>query len=138
MPGRPTDYTSEIVSQAWDYIGTNPKKNYESHEHAIPSVVGMCRVLNRSRTTLYDWAKSKDNSFSYILPACKELQEFATVNGTLKNELNSNIGKLILGKHGYHDKQDVKQQVNVNLTDLTEDELNRKLLHLESLADQEG
>lgn len=108
MPaGRPTDYTPELAIKAWEYIGNDKKKNYESHGHAIPSVVGMCRILNRGRSTIYGWAEEKEHEFSDILAACKELQEFTTINGTLKNELNSNIGKLILGKHGYHDRQEV-------------------------------
>ncbi len=34
-------------------------------------------------------------------------QEFALTNKSLGNEINSNISKLMLTKHGYTDRQDV-------------------------------
>jgi len=111
MPaGRPTSCTPEIIEKAIAYIGLDPESNYESYDHAIPSIVGMCRILNRGRSTLYEWADGKDNEFTDILAACNELQEFATINGTLKGTLNATIGKLILGKHGYHDKQEIESK----------------------------
>lgn len=137
MPGgRPTDYNDEIVAKAWEYLCSDSSINYESHGHAIPSVVGLCRILNRARTTLYHWEKLDDNEFKHILPACKELQEFVLINGTLKNDLNSNIGKLVLGKHGYHDKQDTNVTGTLGLTDLSESDLDRKIRQLESLNEQ--
>lgn len=103
MPaGRPTEYTQEIVDLAKDYLETYSSK----YGHAIPSVVGLCKVVNRARSTLYEWAKDKDNEFSDILACINELQELVSLNGGIKGELNPQIVKLVLGKHGYHDKQD--------------------------------
>jgi len=105
MPaGRPTEYNQEVIDNAYDYLSDDDEINYKSHGHAIPSIVGMCRVINRARTTLYRWAEEEGNEFKHILEQSNEYQEFATINGTLKNELNANIGKLVLGKHGYSDK----------------------------------
>lgn len=104
--GRPTNYTPELVQKATDYVSDDPEKNYLSYDHAIPSVVGLCRVLNRARSTLYAWGDDKSKSFSDILRAVNEFQELTVLNGTLKNQLNAQIGKLVLGKHGYHEKQD--------------------------------
>jgi len=103
---RPTDYNQEVIDKAYEYLGDDPSTNYQSHGHAIPSIVGMCRVIKRARTTLYRWAEEEDNEFKYILAQSNEDQEFTLLNGALKNELNPNIAKLALGKHGYHDKQD--------------------------------
>lgn len=106
-PGRPTSCDQETIDKALAYISNDETINYLSHGHAIPSVVGLCRVLNRARSTLYKWAEDPNNIFSDILADSNELQELVLLNGTLTNELNSNIGKLVLGKHGYHDKQDI-------------------------------
>jgi hypothetical protein len=102
--GRPTDYSEEIVAIALDYIET-----YESkYNHAMPSVVGLCSVINRARTTVYRWAEDEENKFSYILDMIMEKQQLVLFNGALKNDLNANIAKLALGKHGYSDRQDVE------------------------------
>ena len=109
--GRPTKYTPEIVEEALDYLETFNSK----YNHAIPSIIGMAKVLKLDDTTLYDWAKKEGNEFSRILPRCKKFQEFELINGGLRSDLNSNIVKLALGKHGYSDKQ----ENNVNLNDYT-------------------
>ena len=102
MPaGRPTLYSDEIVQQAWDYVD-----NYADHGHAVPSVVGLCKVLNRGKSTLYDWAQDPEKEISDILAAINENQELVTFNKALCGEYNASIAKLLLGKHGYHDKQD--------------------------------
>jgi len=111
--GRPTLYSDEVVSQARDYI-----ENYEKHGDAVPSVVGMCRAINRPKSTIYDWAKDENNEFSDILAQINELQELVTFNKALKNEYNATIAKLLLGKHGYHDKQDV----NAVVTEISHEE----------------
>lgn len=110
MAGRPTTFNKEVAQQARDYLSDNPDINYQSHGHAIPSIVGMCRVINRPKSTVYDWANTEGHEFSDILASSNELQELITMNGALKGELNSQISKLVLGKHGYHEKQD--QQVS--------------------------
>jgi hypothetical protein len=101
MAGRPTDWSEEIEEQAWDYI-----KTYASeHDHAVPSIVGLCSVLGRGKTTIYTWAEDENKQFRDILDAIKEKQELVTFNKSLKGEYNATIAKLLLGKHGYHDKQ---------------------------------
>ena len=127
MPaGRPTKYTPEIVQQAKDYL-----VHYNtSHGHAIPSAIGMSMVLKLDESTLYDWAKQDNNEFSKILPRCKKQQEFKLIDGGLKSELNSNIVKLALGKHGYSDKQEIKAEVN-DYSALEGDDLARKIQEMQ-------
>ena len=92
MPaGRPTDYSDEMLRKSRDYLD-NFK---EVHGHIIPSVVGLAKVKKE---------------FSDILRRINNNQHFELLHGGLSGELNSNITKLVLGKHGYHDKQD--QQVS--------------------------
>jgi hypothetical protein len=102
MPaGRPTKYTPELVAEAREYI-----TGYREHGHAIPSIQGMCIVLNIGETTAYDYAQIEGNEFADILRTIKSHQHHALINGGLTGELNSNITKLVLGKHGYSDKAD--------------------------------
>lgn len=103
MPaGRPTKYSEEVVKQAVDYI----EGGYKDAGDVIPSVVGLAIHLNRGKSTLYDWANDETKNFSDILAYCLDAQERTLLNGGLAGTLNSNITKLALGKHGYHDKHE--------------------------------
>lgn len=98
---RPTHYNQEIAEEAWRYV-----EEYASHGHAVPSVVGLCSAINRSRSTIYQWAEDKGKEFADILAAINEKQELVTFNESLTGNYNASIAKLLLGKHGYHDKVD--------------------------------
>lgn len=102
MAGRPTEYTEDLYNKAVEYI----EGGYEEEGHAIPSIVGMAKVLGRGKSTLYDWASSPDHPFSDILERCMEAQELTLFSKGLTNDFNATIVKLALGKHGYHDKAD--------------------------------
>ena len=108
--GRPTKYTPEIVTKAQHYLD-----NYEEYDGAIPSVVGLAIALDVSKKTLYNWAKEEDKEdFLHILECVVQKQEQILLRGGLNNTLNATIVKLVLGKHGYHDRaQDTGTQVNV-------------------------
>jgi hypothetical protein len=103
--GRPKTLTSEVKAKARDYIN-----DFESYGHAVPSLVGLCRVINRSRQTLYNWSND-DSEFLDILEAINENQELVTLNKSLTGEYNATIAKLLLGKHGYSDKQTLRADV---------------------------
>lgn len=100
--GRPTKYTPELVGHAREYI-----TDYERHGHVIPSIAGLSIVLKVSRKVLYEWKEHPEKTeFSDILAEIITTQENVLINNGLKGEFNSNITKLVLGKHGYHDKKD--------------------------------
>lgn len=100
---RPTKKTKALVKSARQYLDS-----FEIHGHAIPSIVGMARIIGVARSTLYAWADDEDDDeFSDILEQCNEYQEFELLNNGLKDNFNASITKLCLGKHGYHDKQEV-------------------------------
>lgn len=110
-PGPKTKCTDDLLSTAEKYID-----EYEDHGDAIPSVVGLALVVDVRRETLHVWAaegaeeRCEDKNklrISNILGKLKEKQENTLMNGGLKGTFNSNITKLALGKHGYHDKQDM-------------------------------
>ena len=112
--GRPTKYNESIVQKAWEYINGG----WEDVGDAIPSAVGLAVVLNLAESTLYCWADEEDKEFSEILAHCKTRQHHRLLNGGLNGDLNSNIVKLVLGKHDYSDKQDLSGSMVVD--DVTE------------------
>ena len=112
---RPSDYSEEVLEKAREYLD-----DYESHDHAIPSVAGLAKVLGKHRDTLYGWAEDENKAeFSYILRQIVSDQELVLLNKGLKGDFNSNICKLALGKHGYTDKQDIKATGDLNVNVLT-------------------
>jgi len=98
---RPTKWNKEIEEKAIAYIN-----DYQMYGDMIPSIEGMAEHLGLHRDTLYDWAKQKDKGFSDILGRCMQVQAKTLVNNGLNNTFNSAITKLVLGKHGYHDKME--------------------------------
>ena len=99
---RPTKWSKELEEQAYDYI-----RDYGNHGHMIPSIEGLAMVLDLHRDTLYEWAKDKKTKkFSDILGKILQMQQLTLINGGLSNKFNSAITKLVLGKHGFHDKME--------------------------------
>jgi len=99
--GRPTKYNTALLEKAQHYLD-----NYEEYDEVIPSAVGLALVLDIRRSTLYEWAKAEDKkAFSDILDDVSKTQEQVLLKNGLNNKFNSNITKLVLGKHGYHDRQ---------------------------------
>ncbi len=99
--GRPTLLTEENTKVAQEYI-----KGFENQGHVIPSIAGLASLLGVSRQTLYNWAEDENGAFFDILEQCNIEQELTLMNKGLTGVFNSNITKLALGKHGYHDKQE--------------------------------
>ena len=98
---RPTKWSKEIEEKAVAYI-----TNYATYGDMIPSIEGMAEHLGLHRDTLYDWARQESKEFSDILGRCMQVQQKTLVNKGLNNTFNSAITKLVLGKHGFHDKMD--------------------------------
>jgi hypothetical protein len=65
----------------------------------------MCLQLDISESTLYDWG-GKHPEFSDILAKVKLTQYVITMDGGLSGEMNANLVKLLMGKHGLSDKID--------------------------------
>ncbi len=111
--GRPTKYNTALLEKAQHYLD-----NYEEYDEVIPSAVGLALVLDITRSTLYAWAKDEDKKvFSHILDNINKKQEQVLLKNGLNNQFNSNITKLVLGKHGYHDRAqqgDTQVQVIIN------------------------
>lgn len=122
MMGRPTLFSEEVREQALNYINDG----YLEEGHAVPSVLGLARVLKVARSTVYAWGEKEENDFKGILELCGDATEFIALNRSLKNEINSNISKLLLGKFGYADKQDTNLKADIGLSELTDEQLEHK------------
>lgn len=101
--GRPTKYTDELLEKAYYYL-----ENFKEFEDVIPSHIGLALHLRIRTSTVYDWAKQEGKKeFSDILDAIMKTQHQILISKGLSGDFNSNIAKLVLGKHGYHEKTDV-------------------------------
>jgi len=126
MP-RPTKYTTEMLNKAEKYLN-----EYSSLDEEIPTIAGLSLYLQVNRDTIYDWAKQEDkHEFSDILRKLMSKQEIRLASKGLNGDFNSVITKLMLTKHGYSDKQDVNQNVNLKYEEMDDDELDEELARLE-------
>ena len=100
--GRPTKYSNDTLIVARDYLN-----HYEKHGDQIPSIAGLAVILGVRRETLHVWAKEEGKEqFSNILGEILSEQEKVLISKGLSGAFNPTIVKLVLGKHGYHDRQD--------------------------------
>ena len=102
MPaGRPTKYNKALVEKAANYLNV-----YETLGDVIPSIEGLSIYLDIRRSTIYDWENQEGKKeFSDILRKINATQHQVLINKGLTSDFNSAITKLVLGKHGYHEKQ---------------------------------
>ena len=124
--GRPTKYLKEYVATAYAYLdvcqddvvqvleSVNPKTGRERYTTKfkvnLPTIEGFARYLGVNTTTLYEWAKTREQ-FSNALRDIKTEQATRLQNMGLSGDYNSTIAKLILSSnHGMSEK---------TITDLT-------------------
>lgn len=104
MPaGRPTKYTPELLDKAHTYYC-----EWQTLGNQIPSHMALANYLDISNACMYRWSGEEDKKeFRDILAKIKRLQEITLLDNGLSGEFNSNITKLVLGKHGYKEQQDL-------------------------------
>jgi hypothetical protein len=103
--GRHCELTDEVLEKAQKYA----EGGYKSLGEVVPTIAGLAVHLDKTRPTMYEWAKLYPK-FSYIIERLLANQELRLISGGLSSDMNSTIAKLILSKHGYSDKveQDIK------------------------------
>ncbi len=113
MPGgRPSKYTAELLEKAVTYMG-----DYKHNGSLFPSHIGLALYLDINTDTIYDWAKQKNKKeFSDILAKILQIQHEMLVGGGISGDFNSNITKLVLGKHGYSEKHSQEHSGKVEIT----------------------
>lgn len=125
--GAPSTYDQDLIDKAKDYL-----ENFAEYEQLVPTVAGLSLHVGKHRSTVYEWANDADKpELSDILCQLMAKQEILLVNKGLSGEFNSAIDKMMLTKHGYSDKQEIDVNSNIKITDLSEDELDRKIKELE-------
>ena len=107
--GRPTKYTETTVQQTREYI-SEPEK----YGDVVPTVAGLSIILGVVPSTIYKWAEEKQD-FSDTFGLLKVQQERMLIAGGLRNDMNSNIVKLMLGNYGYGEKHQVEHSGSVVL-----------------------
>jgi hypothetical protein len=115
-PGRPVEYTEEILTKANEYLSNCTDEVIEYHKTRgeksdsyerlvnvkIPTIEGLAVHLHIARDTVYDWEK-KYPKFSYILEDLRSEQANRLLNNGLSGTYNSTIAKVLLTKHGYRE-----------------------------------
>lgn len=103
--GRPTLLTSELIERAKGYLATCID-DLENKEARLPSIASLAVWLKVSRDSIYEWAKHS-KEFSDILDDILAEQEKRLIDKGIGGAYNPQIAKLVLGKHGYSDKQEL-------------------------------
>lgn len=94
----------------------------------FPSIEELADKLQISRQTVYDWAE-KDTKFLDIKERILIKQAMYSIKYGISGLSNASITKLILGKHGYSDKQEIdigKKEELSNLQSGIQDILGKK------------
>lgn len=106
--GRPTDLTPELIEKARGYLATCVDDLSDLNRKVVnlPMVAGLALFLRCSRDSVYEWAK-KNKDFSDIVDEILSSQEERLAKGGISGVYNPTISKLLLAKHGYHDKAEV-------------------------------
>jgi hypothetical protein len=98
--GRPVKIDASYVERAENWLA---KRLWENDGRIVPTVEGLARHLNIARVQMYE-----NDLFKYTLEKVQALQAEMVLDGSLRNELNPTIAKLILSaKHGYVEKSEV-------------------------------
>lgn len=116
LDGRPSKYSDDILNKIPEYVLECVKKD------ELPTRAGLAVYIGISKVTLCSW----EDNHEQLLNALKKmdaLQENQVWQRALKGDYNSNIAKLLLANHGYSDKSENTQNVNVNYRDLPDDKL---------------
>lgn len=114
---RPIEYNFEIIKpKIEEYLASCVDTVEEFHKTRgeksdsfdrilrvrIPTVEGLCLVLDIHKDTYYDWEK-KYPEFSDYTDRLRKLQASRLVEGGLSGNYNPTIAKVLLTKHGYRE-----------------------------------
>jgi len=114
---RPTKLTPELIKKAKSYLATCKDDIIETDKGALayvdvelPSQVGLARHLGINKDTITEWCKLEDElakEFSVIVKDIHDEQERRLINKSLGGLYTPKIAGMMLGKHGYVEKQEV-------------------------------
>lgn len=108
--GRPRKFTPQVLAQCHEYLAGGYKEL-----GVVPSLATLSLYLNVAKDTRDTWVRDFPE-FRSIVDDVKDLQHAILLHGGLTGALNPTITKLILAKHGYHER--VENHVTVNADSL--------------------
>mgnify|MGYP003526899652 FL=1 len=122
---RPIEYTPRHTELAIEYLDTC-KDSYTERDKLkvkLPSIEWLARHFQKEnipvhRSTIYEW-KETYPEFSDILEAILSEQAERLINSSISGEYNSNIAKLLMGKHWYSDKQEIDQNIKAEVNNMS-------------------
>ena len=122
MRTRPPKYTEELLLKAHEYID-----DWEaSEDEPVPLLCNLALYIGVNKATLYKWKEDDDKQeISELCIDVMTKQESMLVAGGLQNKFNSVITKLAMTKHNYSDRSEVKQETNMNMSVMSEEELQK-------------
>lgn len=104
--GRPTKYDAERTPKEFAEYMSVWKKNGDM----IPTIAGLSLHLEISMETVQAWRRDSDKKiFSVMLRGLLAIQHKTLVEGGLDGTMNSTICKLVLSKHGYSERLDIRE-----------------------------
>ena len=122
MRTRPPKYTEELLLKAHEYIDDWKA----SEDEPVPLLCNLALYIGVNKATLYKWKEDDDKQeISELCIDVMTKQESMLVAGGLQNKFNSVITKLAMTKHNYSDRSEVKQETNVNMSLMSEEELQK-------------
>ena len=97
-------YNEQLFEMAIDYV----RGSWKETGDIIPSMAGLARYLSVTQGTLCNWKNDISKPEFKILTECLDSeQERITLNKGGSGEMSATIAKLVLAKHGYHDKSEL-------------------------------
>lgn len=115
LEGRPSSYREEVIGKVSDFANKQLKLGN------LPTRAGLANYIGITKDTLIRWGNDHKQLFDALM-AFDQLQEDEIWQKALRGEYNSNIAKLLLYNHGYSDKSEIKQDLNVK-SDISDEEL---------------
>ena len=109
--GRPSKLTDAVIEQAWKYLSDTASISPRAGG-MIPTKEKLALTLKVSRQTLDNWA-GDSSDFLDILNTLEQIQADTLLQHGLLGTYNSTIAKLMLSKHGYIEKSEQDQNINL-------------------------
>ena len=93
-------YDADLIAKGIEYIEDCPDN--------LPSIVGLCLYIERSKSSVYSWVKHEDKTeLLDIVTIVNEMQEHILINKSITNEFNSKIAGMMLSKFGHIERKEI-------------------------------
>jgi hypothetical protein len=147
--GRPTSYKPEYVQMLQEFFNVeagidveveNSKGQMQSVRHAVdfPTLAGFACKIGVHRETLWGWSKEFPD-FANAYKQAKEHQERILVQNGLKGGYQANFA-IFTAKNvlDWRDKTETDLRGTLNIHDLTEEEIDRRIAQLAAIQTAES